>query len=114
MALPLVSGKKEQYMSDTIDIIRTDETTHGAYRTEVEGSGKLAELTWKARGEARIADHTFTPPAARGHGIALKLVQAMVDDARKEGFTIVPQCPYVEAQFRRHPEWAEVRADTPS
>ncbi|MFN2099186.1 GNAT family N-acetyltransferase [Altererythrobacter sp. MF3-039] len=101
-------------MSDTIDIIRTDETTHGAYRAEVEGADRQAELTWKARGKARIADHTFTPPEARGKGIALKLVKAMVAEARAQGFTIVPQCPYVEAQFRKHPEWADLRAETPS
>ena len=96
------------------DIEVTDETTHGAYRMDVEGADRQAELTWQARGGARVADHTFTPPAARGKGIALKLVEAMVADAREQGFTIVPQCPYVEAQFRKHAEWADVRADTAS
>lgn len=101
-------------MSTRIAITRTNETTHGAYRTDVPGSDKTAELTWQARGEARIADHTFTPPEARGRGIALELVRAMVADAREQGFTIVPQCPYVEAQFRRHTEWADVRAQVAS
>jgi predicted GNAT family acetyltransferase len=35
----------------------------------------------------------------------------MVADARAQGFTIVPQCPYVAAQFRKHPEWADLLAD---
>lgn len=96
------------------EIVKSDETTHGAYRMDVEGSDVPAELTWKARGEARIVDHTFTPPAARGKGIAFKLVEAVVADARESGFTIVPQCPYVAAQFRKHPEWADVRAETAS
>ena len=96
------------------DIEVTDDTTNGAYCMDVEGADRQAELTWRARGQARIADHTFTPPAARGKGIALKLVEAMVADAREQGFTIVPQCPYVEAQFRKHPDWADVRADTAS
>lgn len=100
-------------MSEMIDVIRTDETSHGAYRAKVEGSEDQAELTWRARGKARIADHTFTPPVARGKGIALQLVKAMVADAQEQGFTIVPQCPYVEAQFRKHPEWAELRAELP-
>ena len=101
-------------MSANIDITRTDETTHGAYRTDVEGADKQAELTWQARGEARIADHTFTPPEARGKGIAAALVEAMVADAREQGFTIVPQCPYVAAKFREHPEWSDVRAQIES
>ena len=95
-------------------IVRENHTTHGAYRANVEGSDRQAFLTWKARGNARIADHTFVPPEGRGQGIAAKLVDALVEDARREGFTIVPQCSYVEAAFRRHPEWADIRADTPS
>lgn len=101
-------------MTDAIVITRTDETTHGAYRTKVPGTDKIAELTWRARGNVRIADHTFTPPEARGHGIALKLVEAIVADAREQGFTIEPLCPYVEVQFRKHPEWADVRAPLPN
>lgn len=97
-------------MADDITIETSDETTHGAYRAAVPGSPRLAELTWRARGEARIAEHTYVPPEVRGHGIALRLVERLVADARAQGFTIVPQCSYVEAAFRRHPEWADVRA----
>ncbi len=111
MALASVQRKKEKFMSE---ISVTDQTTHGAYRVEVDGAEQPAELTWQARGNARIADHTFTPPAARGKGIAFDLVEFMVQDARDKGFTIVPQCPYVAAQFRKHPEWADVRAEIAS
>lgn len=110
MAARHVECKKEKHMPDA-EITITDDTTSGAYRIDVEGSDQPAELTWRARGKARIANHTFTPPAARGKGIALKLVKAMVADAREKGFTIVPQCPYVAAQFRKHPEWADLLAD---
>ena len=98
-------------MPDPIAITRTDETTHGAYRAEVPGAPRAAELTWVARGTTRIANHTFVPPEARGRGIAHGLVEAMVADAREQGFTIEPQCSYVAALFKRHPEWAEVRAE---
>ena len=101
-------------MPETIEIERHDETTHGAYHARVPGTDRKAYLTWKARGEARIADHTFVPPEGRGKGIAAQLVAALVEDARREGFTIVPQCSYVEAAFRRHPEWTELLAETPS
>jgi predicted GNAT family acetyltransferase len=97
-------------MPDDAEIETIDQTTHGAYRAKVQGSSRPAELTWIARGEARIADHTFVPPEARGKGIAMRLVEKLVADAREQGFTIVPQCSYVEAAFRRHPEWREFRA----
>lgn len=97
-------------MSNSSDIQTIDETTHGAYRIDVDGGDKPAELTWTARGEARIADHTFVPPEARGQGLAMHLVEKMVADAREQGFKIMPQCSYVAAAFRRHPEWEALRA----
>ena len=101
-------------MPDAIEITRIDETTHGAYRAELPGADCAAELTWRARGEARIANHTFVPPELRGRGIAQQLVEAMVSDAREQGFTIEPQCSYVAALFRRRPDWADVRAASAS
>ena len=101
-------------MPDAIAITHSDEITHGAYRAELPGAGRAAELTWRALGEARIANHTFVPPELRGRGIAQQLVEALVADARAQGFTIVPQCSYVVALFRRHPEWSDVLAEQES
>jgi len=98
-------------MPEAIAIIRSDQVTHGAYRAEVPGAHRGAELTWVARGGTRIANHTFVPPEARGRGIAQALVEAMAADARDLGFTIEPQCSYVAALFRRNPDWADVRTE---
>ena len=101
-------------MPDEATISHEDNGSHGAYRMDVEGSQRQAELTWRkaqrAEGDVRIADHTFTPPQARGKGIAFKLVEALIADARETGFTIIPACPYVAVQFDRHPEWSDLRA----
>ena len=58
-----------------------------------------------------IADHTLTPVALRGQGIATALVEHMVADARREGFKIRPTCPFVVALFDHRPEWSDLRAD---
>ena len=92
------------------EIFRENHLTHGAYRADVEDASRQAELTWVARGDARIANHTYVPHEARGKGIAAALVDALIADAREQGFKIVPQCSYVAAQFRRHPEWADLLA----
>lgn len=39
-----------------------------------------------------------------GKGIGKKLFDAMVDHAREHHLKITPYCPYVHAQFKRHPE----------
>lgn len=93
-----------------IEITHEGSEAHGEYRARVPGSSAVGRLTWKALGPARVADHTLVPPEIAGRGVAAALVDALVADARARGFTIVSQCSYVEAQFRRHPEWAELRA----
>jgi len=81
----------------------------GRYLATVEDRDGEAELTFSNRGPDLVsADHTGAPDALRGTGAALALVEHMVEDARRSGFKIVPLCPYVEAQFKKHPEWRDV------
>jgi predicted GNAT family acetyltransferase len=87
-------------------------------RREVTGSkgryvyaadGAEAQLTYSITTPTLvIADHTEVPDAFRGQGVGLKLAERMIADARAEGFRIIPLCPFVKAQYRRHPEWSDV------
>ena len=98
-------------MADAATTIEHDDQgSHGRYVARVADSDAEAELTWRKRGEARVADHTFTPQDLRGRGIAAELVKALVADAREQDFKIVPQCPYVADKFDEHPEWSDLRA----
>ena len=95
---------------DGTTITRHDSGAHGEYRAAVAGSDAIGRLTYEWRGNTLVADHTLVPPEIGGKGVAAKLVEALIADARESGDKIVPQCSYVEAAFRRHPEWAELRA----
>lgn len=95
---------------DETTIIRHDSGDHGEYRATVPGSVVIGRLTYQRRGDTLVADHTLVPPEIGGKGVAARLVEALIADARRDGTKIVPQCSYVEAAFRRHPEWAELRA----
>jgi predicted GNAT family acetyltransferase len=35
-------------------------------------------------------------------------VRRAVEDARREGFRIIPLCPFAKSQFERHAEWKDV------
>ena len=94
---------------EKITITRHDESGHGEYRAHVAGSDLIGRLTWVSRGDARVAEHTLVPPAIGGRGIAARLVDALIADARDLGFKVVPECSYVAAAFDKHPEWAELR-----
>ena len=72
-------------------------------------AGDVAEMTFTKIGEHQlIIDHTDVPDAFRGQGAGLRLVTRAVDDARAAGKKIIPLCPFANAQFRKHPEWADV------
>ena len=91
-------------MSDH-EISREQDGSKGRY---VIRMGNEAELTYSiASPTLVIADHTGVPDAFRGTGAGLSLVRRLVADARAEGFKIVPLCPFVNAQRRKHPEWAD-------
>ena len=93
-----------------VSITHLDQGARGEYHARVEGSDAIGRLTYKRQGDMVVADHTLVPTEIGGRGVAAELVKALVNDARQFGFRIVPQCSYVEAAFRRHPEWADLRA----
>lgn len=71
--------------------------------------GHEAEMTFSiASPTLRIVDHTDVPDALRGTGAGRVLVAHLVEAARAEGFKIIPLCPFVNAERRKHPDWADV------
>ena len=97
-------------MSENLSITRETHDTHGRYVVRMQ-SGEEAEMTWAVRAPGiRDFNHTYVPEVFRGSGIAAELMARAVADARAEGFRIIPTCSYVAAQFRRHPDWADLKA----
>jgi len=97
-------------MDDQFTVEREDSTGHGRYVIHLPGELE-AEMTFRKLGSDAIAiDHTYTPPEFRGQNIAALLMNRSIADARRDGVKIRPVCSYAVAQFRRHPEWADLLA----
>jgi predicted GNAT family acetyltransferase len=96
-------------MSDAESEIRVERNgRQGIYFLPLPDSDP-ARLTFVETGPNHIAiDYSWVPPSYRGRGVALKLIKRAVEDARAQGFRITPLCGYVAAEFRHHPEWADV------
>ncbi len=96
----------------TLEVTREDGPRHGRYvARSPEGEG---ELTYTHRGPGVIsADHTGVPDAMSGQGVGRALIDAMLADAKAEGFRVIPICPYVRAQYAKHPEWADLFTTKP-
>ena len=92
-----------------VTITREVGPTKGRYVAKVAGADAEGELTYsRANAHLIIADHTEVPDALRGRGVGLALVTRLVEDARAEGVKIMPLCPYVNAERRKHPDWNDV------
>lgn len=90
-------------------ISMTESDTRRRYEARVADLGEEAELELsRVSGALMIAAHTGVPEAMAGRGVGMALVDRLIADARAEGFRIIPLCPFVKAQFGRHPEWADV------
>jgi predicted GNAT family acetyltransferase len=97
-------------MSEDFPIEREDAPGHGRYVIHLP-AGLEAEMTFRKIGDGKIAiDHTYTPPEHRGQNIAARLMLRTIEDARRDGVKIQPVCSYAVAQFRRHPDWADLLA----
>ncbi len=90
--------------------ITLEEQGHkGRYVAHVAGSAEVGEMTFsRINDKLIIVDHTGVPDSLGGKGVGRALAEHVVADARAKGFRIVPLCPFLRAQFERHPEWADV------
>jgi uncharacterized protein len=79
-----------------------------AKRYEVIMDGALAMIEYGLVDQSIVFTHTEVPKALEGQGIAQKMAQTALEDARARGRTVVPLCPFVAAYIRRHPEYQDL------
>ena len=84
----------------------------GRYVARIASDPHTGHLDWEptSAADVRIATHTIVPPEIGGRGVAALLVDRLIEDAREQGFRVVPQCWYVAKKFDENPDWAELRA----
>ena len=70
----------------------------------VEGAEQLGEMQVSISGSELTVYHTEVSPKAEGKGYAKMMLNKMVEYARSNNLQVTPLCPYVHAQFKRHPE----------
>lgn len=79
------------------------------YRYEIlDGDTVAGTAAYLPDVEDRVWDFnsTHVRPEYEGKGLAAKLVNFALTDAKAQGHEIVATCSYVEAYLKRHPELA--------
>jgi predicted GNAT family acetyltransferase len=83
--------------------LKLNDSKRGAFVIEDAGE-KMAEMAIGISGDNLTVYHTEVSDQLKGQGVAAKLLSAMVDYARQHHLKVIALCPYVSAQFQRHPD----------
>jgi predicted GNAT family acetyltransferase len=80
-------------------------SNHGKGDFVIEQDGeRVAEMEIAIRDGNLTVFHTEVAEKLKGQGVASKLLETMVSYAREKKLKVIPLCPYVLAQFKRHPD----------
>ncbi|HET7026823.1 MAG TPA: GNAT family N-acetyltransferase [Candidatus Limnocylindrales bacterium] len=85
----------------------TDRPERGRYEARLDG--ELAGfLTYRRAGDAIVLVHTQVDPAFEGRGVGGGLAAFALEDARRSGSRVTPECPFVRSWLRRHREFSDL------
>ena len=94
-------------MGDTLRVVnRPAELAYRLYAGEREAG----ELRYGMQGGRLVLYHTEVDRSLGRSGLGSALVRGALDDVRRRGLEIVPQCPFVRRWLERHPEYADLVA----
>jgi len=87
------------------EVVRNDERSR--YEVLVDGR-VVGHSDFHVEGTHVVFVHTEIDPDYRGQDLAARLVVTGLDEARRNGHTVVPICPYVRSYIQDHPEYADL------
>ena len=90
---------------DGFEIVDNEASQRYEARLDGEPAGLIAYLPedgWL------VFDHTEVFEEFEGRGVGSRLAKAALDDIRARGLFVNPQCPFVSAYIKRHPEYRDL------
>ena len=83
-----------------------DNTALKRFEAEVEGGMAFANYR-ESPGTLTIV-HTEVPASARGNGIGSAFVRDVLQEIRRQGLKVVPQCSFVRTFMAKNPEYNDL------
>ena len=85
----------------------TDDAAHHRYILEIDGrlAGQVVYLLHPGR---ITLLHTEVEPEFEGEGVGSRLAKGVLDDVRRRGLVVKPQCPFIAEYISRHPGYADL------
>lgn len=76
-----------------------------------DGEKNIGESTYSKANKLWIINHTFVESEYGGQGIATKLVEKLVEEARARNIKIFPLCPFAKREFQLKSEYSDVLSE---
>lgn len=89
----------------------TDVPEAGRYEARVDGA-RAGLVTYRREGGQVVLLHTEVGESYEGKGVGSALARAALDGARSTGLRVVPECPFIAGWIARHPDYADLVADS--
>ncbi len=93
-------------MTDKQASVRHD-AAQQRYELLVEGQS-LGFAAYSEQGDRMVFTHTEVDPSLSGQGLGSVLAKGALDDARRRGKRVVPQCEFIARYIERHEEWQDL------
>lgn len=77
-------------------------------RFELDTSAGIAVADYRLSAGVMTIFHTEVPVPLRGRGFGCRLVKGALEEVRKLGLKIVPQCWFVREFIERNPNFADL------
>ena len=79
-----------------------------AQRFETTINGQTGYISYQERDNTLIYDHTIVPQSLGGRGVGSALVKCALDFAHEHDKKVIPQCSFVSAYIKKHPEYQDL------
>lgn len=91
------------------DITVSDNPANRRYELHKQGA-VAAWADYQLADGTIVITHTEVIPAYEGQGLASRLATFALDDVRRRGARVLPQCDYIASWIERHPDYADLLA----
>ncbi|ENM5825114.1 GNAT family N-acetyltransferase [Vibrio metoecus] len=84
------------------------DAANNCYRVTLEGDYQ-AVVKYQQQDNVLHITSTRVPDELQGKGYGKVMMESVLPEIERAGFTVVPVCSYVVHYLERHPEWQHLR-----
>lgn len=94
-----------------MDFDVVDVPEQGRFEARAPDRATVGIAAYRREPGAVVFTHTEVEPGHEGEGVGSTLVREALDQVRREGLAVRPECPFVAGWIERHPAYQDLVVD---